>query len=159
MGLACVCLKNLAVGFTGFKVPLFYAVFCFIIWNLYVRIVDVQIIVKGKKPVTKKPSNFDCYDSDIDLFILEQKITLSYASSWNSSETVECFLIFLYIHVKRTVFYQYCYCSILKYIHIEKGENNPREVPRNRWVRAVGKPWILFFWHKSFKDLPVRSVF
>lgn len=56
MGLACVCLKNLAVGLAGFKVLLFYAVFCFIIWNLYVRIVDVQIIVKGKNLSWKTPA-------------------------------------------------------------------------------------------------------
>lgn len=61
--------------------------FCFFVFILFdhlkrVRIVDVQILLEEKKPVTNiRPSNFDHYDNGINLFILEQKNTMYYASS------------------------------------------------------------------------------
>lgn len=74
MGLACVCLRNLVVGLTDLKIPLFFP---FVLsFEICVRIVDVQVLVEEKNlsQTTKKPSNFYRYDNDINLFILEQKL-------------------------------------------------------------------------------------
>lgn len=46
MGLACVCLRNLVVGLTDLKIPLFSP---FVLsFEICVRIVDVQVLVEEK---------------------------------------------------------------------------------------------------------------